>query len=175
MNKKILILIIAILVAVLIYEYLGSADTVNAPIDNKKIEIKIVNEEDNNKTETKLVNKKDNKLNKEKNMKLEIEVTQKGHGDRTTKNGDTISVHYTGKLTDGTKFDSSVDRGTPFDFTLGKGMVIEGWDKGLLDMKVGEKRTLTIPFEMGYGANGAGGIIPPNATLIFDVELVGIK
>lgn len=111
----------------------------------------------------------------ENNMGLDIKVTQEGSGERMTKIGDTIFVHYTGKLMDGTKFDSSVDRGTPFEFTIGKGMVIQGWEQGLLDMKVGEKRTLTIPAEMGYGARGAGGTIPPNATLIFDVELVSIK
>lgn len=116
-----------------------------------------------------------NQNNNQKNMDLKIETTQEGTGDKVTKSGDTISVHYTGKLEDGTKFDSSVDRGTPFDFTIGQGQVIAGWEQGLLDMKVGEKRILTIPSEMGYGAQGAGGIIPPNATLIFEVELMGIK
>lgn len=106
---------------------------------------------------------------------LKIETTKEGTGDRVVKSGDTISVHYTGRLTDGTKFDSSVDRGTPFTFTIGAGQVIKGWDEGLLGMKVGEKRTLTIPADKGYGATGAGGVIPPNATLIFDTELVSIK
>ena len=116
-----------------------------------------------------------NKNNTNKSMGLEIKTTQVGTGDRKTKVGDTISVHYTGKLTDGKKFDSSLDRGTPFEFKIGQGMVIAGWEKGLLDMKVGEKRTLTIPSDMGYGSRGAAGVIPPNATLIFDVELMGIK
>ena len=116
-----------------------------------------------------------NQNNNQKNMDLKIETTQEGTGDKVTKSGDTISVHYTGKLEDGTKFDSSVDRGEPFEFKIGAGMVIQGWEQGLLDMKVGEKRILTIPSEMGYGAQGAGGIIPPNATLIFEVELMGIK
>ena len=84
-------------------------------------------------------------------------------------------MNYIGKLTDGTKFDSSLDRGTPFEFKIGQGAVIAGWEKGLLDMRVGEKRTLTVPAEMGYGSRGAGGIIPPNATLIFEVELMAIK
>lgn len=110
-----------------------------------------------------------------KPMELEIKTTQSGSGEQKTKNGDMIAVHYTGKLANGTKFDSSVDRGTPFEFKIGQGMVIAGWDKGLLDMKVGEKRTLTIPAEMGYGTQGAAGVIPPNATLIFDVELIAIK
>lgn len=89
--------------------------------------------------------------------------------------GMNIFVHYTGKLKDGTVFDSSVPRGNPFSFTLGQGQVIQGWEQGLLGMKVGGKRTLTIPPELGYGATGAGGVIPGNATLIFDIELIAIK
>ncbi len=106
---------------------------------------------------------------------LKIETTKEGTGDRVVKSGNTITVHYTGRLEDGTKFDSSVDRGTPFTFMIGAGQVIKGWDEGLLGMKVGEKRTLTIPADKGYGATGAGGIIPPNATLIFDTELLSIQ
>jgi len=89
--------------------------------------------------------------------------------------GQTVIVHYTGTLTNGQKFDSSVDRGQPFSFTLGRGMVIKGWDEGLASMKIGGKRKLIIPPELGYGARGAGGVIPPNATLLFDVELLGVK
>ncbi len=93
--------------------------------------------------------------------------------------GQTVTVHYTGWLdssgTKGKKFDSSVDRGEPFQFPLGAGMVIRGWDEGVQGMKIGGKRTLIIPSELGYGARGAGGAIPPNAKLIFDVELLGVR
>ncbi len=89
--------------------------------------------------------------------------------------GDRVSVHYTGWLTDGRKFDSSKDRGEPFDFPLGAGYVIRGWDEGVQGMKVGGLRKLTIPPQLGYGARGAGGVIPPNATLIFEIELLEVS
>jgi FKBP-type peptidyl-prolyl cis-trans isomerase len=97
-----------------------------------------------------------------------------GDGDEATA-GKYVTVHYTGWLTDGTKFDSSKDRDDPFDFPLGGRHVIAGWDEGVQGMKVGGTRKLTIPPNLGYGARGAGGVIPPNATLVFEVELLGIE
>ena len=89
--------------------------------------------------------------------------------------GKRVSVHYTGTLTDGSKFDSSLDRGKPFQFVLGAGQVIRGWDQGVAGMKVGGKRKLTIPAELGYGTRGYPPVIPPNATLVFEVELLGVS
>jgi peptidylprolyl isomerase len=108
---------------------------------------------------------------------LEYEDTQVGTGASPAR-GKTCVMHYTGWLwvngAKGAKFDSSVDRGEPFEFAIGVGQVIKGWDEGVMSMKVGGKRTLRIPPELGYGARGAGGVIPPNATLLFEVELLDI-
>lgn len=105
---------------------------------------------------------------------LQVEDMKIGDG-QEIKSGDMARMHYTGWLTDGTKFDSSLDRGIPFEFKLGAGNVIKGWDKGVVGMKVNGKRRLIISPEMGYGTRGAGSVIPPNATLIFEVELLGIE
>jgi FKBP-type peptidyl-prolyl cis-trans isomerase len=112
---------------------------------------------------------------------LQVTDGKVGSGAEATA-GQTVSVHYTGWLYDGRaadhhgkKFDSSKDHGEPFSFKLGAGQVIRGWDQGVAGMKVGGTRTLVIPSELGYGARGAGGVIPPNATLVFDVELLGVK
>ncbi|HVZ80449.1 MAG TPA: FKBP-type peptidyl-prolyl cis-trans isomerase [bacterium] len=101
-------------------------------------------------------------------------VLQEGTGEGVPA-GKKVTVHYTGWLTNGTKFDSSLDRGRPFEFTLGVGQVIKGWDEGVQGMKVGEKRKLLIPSALGYGPRGAGGVIPPNADLVFEVTLLGYQ
>ena len=106
---------------------------------------------------------------------LQIEDLVDGTGDSPVQ-GQTVVVHYTGWLTDGKKFDSSVDRGQPFEFKIGAGQVIQGWDEGVLSMKIGGKRKLTIPPEMAYGDRDVGnGLIPANSTLVFEVELLGLK
>jgi FKBP-type peptidyl-prolyl cis-trans isomerase FkpA len=105
---------------------------------------------------------------------LKYDDTTVGDGD-TAETGQMVTVHYTGWLTDGSKFDSSKDRNDPFKFKLGAGNVIRGWDEGVAGMKIGGTRKLTIPANLGYGAQGAGGVIPPNATLVFEVELLEIS
>lgn len=107
-------------------------------------------------------------------MTLKVEKTEHGNGPKAQR-GDVVCVHYTGMLEDGTKFDSSHDRGEPLEFVLGSGQVIAGWDQGVAQLNVGDKARLTIPSELAYGTQGVGGLIPPNATLIFDVELVGVR
>lgn len=131
-------------------------------------------EESNSKESGQEINDNQMETNNEV-TELKIETLKEGEGEAMTKVGDSISVHYTGTLLDGTKFDSSLDRSEPFIFTIGQGMVIEGWDKGLLDMKVGEQRKLTIPADMAYGERGAGAMIPPNSPLVFETELISIN
>ena len=105
---------------------------------------------------------------------LQYVIIEEGTGDKAVP-GKKVKVHYSGKLEDGTEFDSSYKRGQPIEFTLGAGQVIKGWDEGIALMKVGDKRQLIIPPELGYGAAGAGNVIPPNAVIIFDVELVDVE
>lgn len=156
MNKNILIFAAIIIIAVLVVG-------IGAVLTRPKTENQQNNNSYNQKTST-------------ENMKtLSIETIEEGSG-QEAKSGDKVSVHYVGTLENGQKFDSSRDRGTPFSFTLGAGQVIRGWDLGVLGMKVGEKRKLTIPSDLAYGDAGTpGGPIPPKATLIFEVELLGIN
>ena len=107
-------------------------------------------------------------------MELQIEDLNEGTG-AEAKAGMDVSVHYTGTLTDGSKFDSSLDRGQPFTFRLGAGQVIQGWDRGVVGMKVGGPRRLTIPPDLAYGARGFPPVIPPNSTLVFEVQLMGVR
>merc|ERR1711959_288353 len=110
-----------------------------------------------------------------KTMGVTVETITPGDGKTFPKRGDKLTMHYTGTLTDGSKFDSSRDRGSPFQFTIGVGQVIKGWDEGVIQMSVGQRATLKITSDFGYGARGAGGVIPPNADLNFDVELLQIN
>ncbi len=156
MNKIILVVVVIIVVIV------GGYFLIQKPADN----------EENNMEET---DNQGQEQVQEEAQELKIEVLQEGTGVEA-KNGDNISVHYVGTLLDGTKFDSSIDRGAPFSFVLGQGNVIRGWELGLLGAKVGEKRKLTIPSDLAYGETGTpGGPIPANAALIFEVELLGIN
>ena len=107
-------------------------------------------------------------------MSFTVEKTLENSAGASCQKGDTVQVHYTGKLTNGTVFDSSVSRGKPLEFQVGVGRVIKGWDEGIPQLRVGEKAVLTCPPDYAYGAAGAGGVIPPNATLIFEVELCGV-
>ena len=127
-----------------------------------------------NKEMDSILENDDQQISGIENNELKIEILSEGQGEEA-KDGDNVSVHYIGTLEDGTKFDSSIDRGTPFDFNLGAGQVIKGWDLGVLGMKIGEKRKLIISSILAYGENGIPGAIPPNATLIFEVELLEIK
>jgi len=119
-------------------------------------------------------NKNSTKINAYEIQGMKVDILKEGMGE-AAKNGEAVSVHYTGILENGEKFDSSLDRGVPFSFVLGEERVIKGWELGVLGMRKGEKRKLTIPYELAYGENGIPGVIPAKATLIFDVELLQIN
>lgn len=125
-----------------------------------------------NSTSTENNNSTQNPAPREDGLIIEDSVVGNG---TEVKSGDTVKIHYTGKLTDGTVFDSSLPRNQPFETIIGRGMVIKGWDEGVVGMKVGGKRKLTIPPALGYGERGAGNVIPPNATLVFELELLEVK
>ncbi len=178
MNKKIIILVVAILMVlgVIIIRDKSIAPTTETDKSNQADQSQSRSQSQSQTTPQQTDQNSNNNSNNQNSMKLKIETTQPGTGNQVVKNGDTVSVQYTGKLTDGTVFDSTANHGgQPFTFTVGAGQVIQGWDQGLLGMKVGEKRTLTIPPSLGYGESGVPGVIPPNATLIFDIQLVSIK
>ena len=124
--------------------------------------------------DTEITNSQDSMDTQNMPSGLQTEIITQGTGAQA-QTGDTVVVHYAGTLTDGQKFDSSIDRGAPFSFTLGEGRVISGWELGVTGMKIGEKRKLTIPAELGYGVQGVPGVIPGGATLVFEVELLEIK
>lgn len=159
-QKRILIdtAIIAIVALIAMLMYLAVPKSVASPIESKE----------DNLFEQSTKNMSTN------SAQLGVSITKEGTGE-PAKNGDTVLVHYTGTLENGTVFDSSIPRGQPFSVTLGKGQVIQGWELGLLGMKIGEERKLVIPPELAYGKEGIGGVIPGNATLIFDVQLLQIK
>ena len=165
--KKIAVVVVAVLIVGSLI-FMARGKKVNAPVEKPA--------QTNQDVQVEQPAQVNQPIQNNKSMELEIKTTQVGTGDRMVKNGDTISVLYTGKLTDGTVFDASAKHGNvPFDFTVGAGMVIKGWDQGFLGAKIGEKRTLTIPGDLAYGPSGIPGVIPPNATLVFDVELLAIK
>ena len=166
---NIILIIIFVIVMYFVLQYF-SAEKIQQEqvIDNETESIKIDSED----LQAQVLMVEDNEMEQEI-KKVNIEVLQEGMGEES-KAGDTLSVHYTGTFENGEKFDSSVDRGDPFEFTLGQGAVIQGWEQGMLGMKQGEKRKLFIPYELGYGEAGYGPI-PEKSNLIFEVELLEIK
>ncbi len=159
-------------ILVLIFQFSAGTPTATAGVISESAPIAIVTTSAPTPSPLIAMDNSENQITTASGLKY-VEIAE-GTGATPTK-GQTVSVHYTGTLEDGKKFDSSRDRNQPFEFKLGQGQVIKGWDEGLSTMKVGSRRKLIIPAELGYGDRGMGGVIPPKATLIFDVELLGIK
>ena len=173
MKTKTLIPLIVGISFILVVTYLSAADKIQLFDFFKQSNSFSIQETENSDESEELEMQITEPSNVEEIQGMKIEILKEGQGNEA-KNGDIVTVHYVGTFEDGTKFDSSVDRGRPFSFTLGVGQVIEGWDLGVLGMKVGEKRKLTIPSDLAYGSGGVPGAIPPDSTLIFEVELLGI-
>jgi len=161
---KYLIPVTILIIGFIFYmDFISLSNEVTSDLDQEQID-ELLDENQDNQSE----------VNVERNEEVQIEDLIVGEGVEA-KDGDKITVNYVGTLTDGTKFDNSYDRNKPFVFTLGNGEVIQGWDEGILGMKIGGKRKLTIPPSLGYGESGSGDVIPPNSTLIFEVELISIN
>lgn len=177
MNKKILLALVIVAAAMTGYVLIKDSGAGNEEIASvrKTAENKVKEADLQKKDVSESKVQANNSNNQQKSMELQIQTTQEGTGE-AVKAGDKVSVLYTGKLEDGTVFDASSKHGNqPFEFTVGAGMVIKGWDQGLLGAKVGEKRSLTIPSDLAYGPQGIPGVIPGGATLVFEVEVLAIK
>lgn len=163
-------IVLSIAVVVYLFFYSGKTKVVEDVSQNLEAESQVANVSGENITNQ--TNTGDTQM--ENVTELKKEIIKEGTG-AEAKVGDVVVVHYTGTLLDGKVFDSSIPRGQPFEFRLGEGSVIAGWEEGLKGMKIGEKARLTIPSNMAYGSQGAGGVIPPNAALVFEIELLGLK
>ncbi len=163
-------IVLSIAVVVYLFFYSGKTKVVEDVSQNLEAESQVANVSGENITNQ--TNTGDTQM--ENVTELKKEIIKEGTG-AEAKVGDVAVVHYTGTLLDGKVFDSSIPRGQPFEFRLGEGSVIAGWEEGLKGMKIGEKARLTIPSNMAYGSQGAGGVIPPNATLVFEIELLSLK
>ena len=159
-------------ILILVFQFAVGAPNATADTDIQTKSVSVVSQSTPTPSKLIAMENNENQVTTASGLKY-VEIAE-GTGETPTK-GQTVSVHYTGTLESGKKFDSSRDRNQPFEFQIGEGQVIKGWDEGLSTMKPGGRRKLIIPADLGYGARGAGGAIPPNATLIFDVELLKIK
>ncbi|WP_373542566.1 FKBP-type peptidyl-prolyl cis-trans isomerase [Chamaesiphon sp.] len=159
-------------ILILVFQFAVIAPNATADTDSQTRSVSVASQSTPTPSNLIAMENNENQVTTSSGLKY-VEIAE-GTGDTPTK-GQTVSVHYTGTLESGKKFDSSRDRNQPFEFQIGEGQVIKGWDEGLSTMKPGGRRKLIIPADLGYGARGAGGAIPPNATLIFDVELLKIK